>query len=166
MAKPIASGFYLCCDRRAAPVLKAEANICFCPPRYGEAAAQALMEEFPSSLFQIKAGVILRQEGLVNFLKKFRSFEKAVFFAYDIDVLSNPLLLALIVVWFARRGAYFLDTQGRMKRVSYRSLLFRYFPSFLLEAVSTPIDLFKARQNVRRLKKGRKTRDYRSERGF
>ena len=140
-------------------LFKMNDNICFCSPQNSASAEIALRSNFPGITFEIKNPLELSQQGILQLFRSFRSCERSVFFVYDLPVQRSLFQYSLILLWISRQGAYMADTQGKMERVGWGTLLFRSFPSLLLQIMSLPLELFKIRRKLRKLEeKGNKTR--------
>lgn len=134
-------------------------NVCFCSPLHSKFAMCALQEKFPNLQFEVKTGERLRQEGVTSLIRSFHSYEKAIFFTYDLDILGMSLLWVSILLWISRRGAYLIDRQGRVEQIDYHVLFFRCLPSFLLQIVSLPSTLFMIKRNLSHITKSNESRD-------
>jgi glycosyltransferase involved in cell wall biosynthesis len=126
-------------------------NICYCLPRYRDAANSALQLKFPGVTFEIRPMSELREQGAFKLIRRFRSYNQAVFFAYDLDVQRMLIGYVLVLLWFSRRGVYFMDMQGKIEKVEWSSLFFHYLPAFLVEIASVPCLLWKIKRVVSRL---------------
>jgi glycosyltransferase involved in cell wall biosynthesis len=126
-------------------------NICFCLLQHNEQAKQALKAKFPDVIFKAEPLFELRKQGIIQLFRGFRSCDRAVFFTYDLQVQRALLLYSLVILWFSRKAAYFMDMQGKVERVNYGSLLFHYLPSSLADIFSIPCLLRRVKAQLRYL---------------
>ncbi|MFC2025011.1 glycosyltransferase family 4 protein [Chloroflexota bacterium] len=127
-------------------------NICLTSPQYLPYAQNILSKKFPGEDIQL---MTLTLAGNVRGLlaHNFRRYDKAIFCTYDLDVQIFPLPLMLIILWLSRKGAYFIDMQGRMEQIRYHTLFYRHLPSIFVEIASALFVILRTKRDIRRLKK-------------
>ena len=115
-----------------------------------------LNQKFPEINFQFIAVQKFKNDVLYYFRKNFRFFDKAVLFVYDLNLLKRPCFWAFVVLWITGKDSYFLDANGRLKKIDYVSLLFNYLPAFFGEIFFIPFLFLKCRKEIKYLQTTKK----------
>lgn len=127
-------------------------NLCIYPYQLSPY-KKVLEKRFPQIKFQTIDTDKLRQDlkGILG--RNFWAFDKVVLLTYDLDLQGRTLSWALLLLWLAKKEAYFIDTQERVKKISWARLFFYCLPAFFLEAIPVPFLLLKIKRKLRALDK-------------
>ncbi|MBI4744685.1 MAG: glycosyltransferase [Actinobacteria bacterium] len=91
----------------------------------------------------------------------FRKYNKGISFTYDLDIQRRQIIRALILLWLAK-DVYFIDMQGKKKRITSLTLIFYYFPKLLVEIILISLLFLSVKQMIKELKSHKKTKIFKS----
>jgi glycosyltransferase involved in cell wall biosynthesis len=128
-------------------------SICFCSPFHRTAAESFLRAAFQGETFEIKSMTELRENGVCKLFLGFRSYRKAVFFTYDIEVVGKSPLWLMVLNWLSRKGSYIADMRGTKEKTGLNTLLFHSLPYFIIQVFSLPFETTRTRKKIRSLEK-------------